>query len=142
MGYGVETLWHQVWPRAAIKGQVLADLIAAGPPTQCNLLDGWVLNVDKASNNKGSEIGTVFITPEGSITEQSFTLGFPSTNNEAEYEAVIVGLKMAVTHGLNRLEVHCDSLLVVSQVKGEYTAKDERMAAYLQLILSLKSKFL
>jgi len=49
---------------------------------------------------------------------------------------------MVATFRVTRLEVRCDSLLVVSQDKGEYTAKDERMAAYLQLILSLKFKFL
>ena len=72
-----------------------------------------------------------FLMPEGSIIEQSFTLGFSATNNEAEYEAFIAGLKMVATLGLARLEIHFDSLLAVSQVKGEYTVKDERMAAYL-----------
>jgi len=72
----------------------------------------------RASNNKGSGIGIVFITPEGFIIEQSFTLSFPATNNETEYEAVIIGLKMTSTLGVIGLEVHCDSLLVVSQSKG------------------------
>ena len=67
---------------------------------------------------------------------------FLATNNEAEYEAIIAGLKMAATLRVIGLKIHCNSLLVVSQVKGEYTVKDERMAAYLQLVLSLKSKFL
>jgi len=44
-------------------------------------------------------------------------------------------------HSVCGLVVCCDSLVVVSQVNGEYVAKDERMAAYLQLILSLKFKF-
>ena len=47
-----------------------------------------------------------------------------------------------MTLGVSELEVCYDSLLVVSQIKGEYAAKDERIAAYLQLVLSLKSKFL
>jgi len=75
--------------------------------------------VDRASNSKGSEIGIVLATPKGTIIEQSFTLGFTATNNEAEYEG------MVVAHGVTELEVYFDSLLIVSQVKGEYTAKDD-----------------
>ena len=98
--------------------------------------------MDRASNSKGPIIGIILTTQKGLIIEQSFTLGFPVTKNEVEYEVVIADLKMALTHRVIEIEVHCDSLLVVSQVKGEYVAKDERMTTYLQLILSLKSKFL
>jgi len=103
-------------PRTTIKGYVLADFIVEyilRPPTQCNLLDGWVLNVDGASNNKSFRIRIVFTTPEESIIKQSFTLGFSATNNEVEYEAIITDLKMAATLRVTRLEVRRDSLLVV-----------------------------
>ena len=96
----------------------------------------------RASNNKDIRTKIIFTTLEGFIIEQSFTLDFPVTNNEAEYEVIITSLKMAVTLEVTRLEVCYDSLLVVSQVKREYTAKDERMTTYLQLILRLKLKFL
>jgi len=46
-------------------------------------------------------IGIVLTTPEGSIIEQSFTLGFPASNNEAEYEAVLAGLRAAITLGVH-----------------------------------------
>jgi len=98
--------------------------------------------VDGALNSKSFGTGTIFTTLKGSLIEQSFTLDFPGTNNEAKYEAVFIGLKMAVTLGATGLEVSCNSLMVVSQVKEKYNAKDEQMAAYLQLILSLKLKFL
>jgi len=52
--------------------QVLANLIVEftpGPPTQCNLLDGWVLNMDGTSNSKGFGIEIVFTPPKGSIIE-------------------------------------------------------------------------
>jgi len=67
--------------------------------------------------------------PESSIIEQSFILGFPATNNEAEFEAVIAGLRMAAALRIIRLEVCCDSTLVVYQVNGKYTTKDEWMEA-------------
>ena len=48
--------------------------------------------MDGVSNNKGASIGIVLTTPEESINEQSFIVGFPASNNEAEYEAVLAGL--------------------------------------------------
>ena len=80
--------------------------------------------MDGTSNSKGFGIGIIFTTPEGSIIDQSFTLGFSTANNEAEYEVVITVLKMAATLGVTGLEICRDSLLVVSQVREEYT-KDE-----------------
>ena len=115
-------------PRTAIKGQVLADFIVKftpEPSTPYNLLNGWALNMDVASNNKGSRIGIVLTTLKESIIEQSFTLGFPTTNNKVEYEVVIADLKMATILGVTGLEICCDSLLLLSQVKREYTVKDE-----------------
>jgi len=107
---------------------------------QADLLEGWILNVDGASNSKGAGIGIVLTTPEGYIIEQSFALGFQVSNNETEYEAVLAGLRMAITLGVTWLEVWCDSSLVVNQVSGEYVVRDARMAEYLQLVLGLKSK--
>ena len=99
------------------------------------------MNVDEASNSKGDGVGLVLITPDGSIIEQFYTLGFQTTNNEAEYEAVIVGLKMATTLGVTELEVRCDSLLLVSQVNGDYIANNNQIAKYLKVVTTWKAKF-
>jgi len=130
-------------PRTVIKGQVLGDFIAEftpGAPTHSDALEGWILNFDGASNSKKAGVGLVLTTPEGSIIEQSFTLRFSATNNEAEYDVVIAGLRMAITLGITGLEIRCNSVLVICHVNGEYAAKDERMEAYMHLILSLKFK--
>ena len=58
-----------------------------------------------------------------------------------EYEALIAGLKMADTLGVQNLEVQCDSMLVVNQVNRDFSCKDDRMAAYTQLVSNLKKKF-
>jgi len=63
-----------------------------------------------------------------------------ASNNEAEYEAVLAGLRMAITLGVTGLEVRCDSSVVVNQVSREYVTRDARIVEYLQLILGLKSK--
>ena len=77
---------------------------------QTNHLQGWTLNVDGASNNEGAGVSIILATPDGFIFVQSYTLVFPATNNEAEYEVDIAGLKMAAILGVSRLEVCCDSL--------------------------------
>ncbi|CAL2226480.1 unnamed protein product [Prunus armeniaca] len=55
----------------------------------------WQLRVDGASNQKGAGAGVVIITPDGTLLEQAITLGFPASNNEAEYEALLAGLRLA-----------------------------------------------
>ena len=60
-------------------------------PHNTEQLEGWILNVDGASYSKGAGIEIVLTTPEGSIIEQSFTLGFPTSNNEAEYKVILAG---------------------------------------------------
>jgi len=93
--------------------------------------------MDGASNSMRADIRVVLTTPKGSIIEQSFTLGFPASINEAEYEAVLAGLRITTTLGVTGLEVRFDSSLVVNQVSGEYIARDARMTKHLQLVLEL-----
>jgi len=88
----------------------------------------------------GEDIGIILTTLEGSLIEQSFTFSFPASNNEAEYEAVLAGLRMAMILGVTGLKVQCDFSLVINQVSREYITRDARMAEYLQLVLALKLK--
>uniref|UniRef100_A0A2N9EZG4 RNase H type-1 domain-containing protein n=1 Tax=Fagus sylvatica TaxID=28930 RepID=A0A2N9EZG4_FAGSY len=101
----------------------------------------WKVYVDGASNSKGSGTGVVIITPDETVIEQSIRLNFKTSNNEAEYEAVLAGLKSAKTLGARRLIVYCDSLLVASQINGEYMARDERMSAYLLKVQTAMTDF-
>ena len=98
------------------------------------------MNVDGVLNSKGAGIKIVLATPEGSIIEQSFTLGFLASNNEAKYEAILVGFQAAITLRVKELEVRCDFSLIVNQVSSKYVTRDSRTANYLQLVLKLKSK--
>jgi len=78
----------------------LVDFIAdftPGATEQADLLEGWILNVDEGSNSKGGRHRDCPHRSRGSIIKQSFTLGFPSSNNEAEYKAVRAGLRAAIT---------------------------------------------
>ena len=68
-------------------------------------------------------------------------LDFSATNNEAEYEALLMGMAMVQRMGGKSVKVFSDSRLVVSQVKGEFEAKDERMQGYLSQVKCLQSEF-
>ena len=72
-------------------------------------------------------MGIVLISTEKITVEKSLRLGFPATNNEVEYKALLVGMVMVNKMGGKVVEVFSDSRLVVRQVNGEFEAKDQRM---------------
>ena len=90
-------------------------------------LSPWEVYVDGASNQKGSGIGLVLISPKKVIVEKSLRLDFLVTNNEAEYEAMLMGIAMVQRMGGKSIKVFSDLRLIVGQVKGEFKSKDERM---------------
>ena len=69
----------------------------------------------------------MLITSEKLIMEKSLRLDFLATNNEAEYEALLVGVAMVRQLGGDVVELHSDSRLAVGQVNGEFEVRDERM---------------
>ena len=83
--------------------------------------------IDKAANQRGSEVGLVVVSLEGVIIEKSLRLGFSATNNEAEYETLLTGMVMVQKMGGRVVELFSNSRLVASQVKGELEARDSRM---------------
>ena len=94
-----------------------------------------------ASNAMGAGAGIVLVSPEGLKVEHSFRLGFRLLNNEAKYEALLVGLRVVLSLGVTQLEAYSDSRLVVSQVEGSFEAKDAQMIKYLKLVKQMMSKF-
>ena len=101
----------------------------------------WEVYVDGASNQKGSGAGLVLMSPEKVVIEKSLRLDFSATNNEAEYEALLEGMAMVQRMGGKSIKLFSDSRLVVSQVSGEFEAKDERMQGYLSQVKCLQLKF-
>ena len=70
----------------------------------------------------------------GEIIEQAIHLDFPASNNEAKYEAIIVGIDLAIFVSSEKIIIKSDSQLVVGQVNGEYETRDQRMTKYVSLI--------
>src|ERR1043165_5276252 len=81
-----------------------------------------------ASNGDGAGAGLRLISPDKHEFTYAIRLEFKSTNNEAEYEALLAGLRIAEKMGARHVEAHVDSLLVARQINGVYDAKDETMA--------------
>ncbi|KAL8134606.1 hypothetical protein AgCh_009579 [Apium graveolens] len=101
----------------------------------------WVLYFDGASKTNSSGAGLVLQSPDGFLIEYAIKLDFPTTNNEAEYEALIAGLGLAGTLRVKNLKVYGDSKLVISQVKGEFEARDDTMAKYVRLVRAVMTQF-
>ena len=147
-------------PRASIKGQVLTDLVAefVECPEEMNVkqygvdekLVGlisarcsppWKMYVDGAANQRGSRVGLVLVSPEKITIEMSFKLGFSATKNEAEYEALLIGMVIVQKMGGKIVEIFSDSRLVMGQVKGELEARDLRMQEYVSQVRRIQTKF-
>ncbi|XP_013617190.1 PREDICTED: uncharacterized protein LOC106323647 [Brassica oleracea var. oleracea] len=101
----------------------------------------WTLHVDGSSTNKGAGAGVQLQSPTGELISQSFSFGFPASNNEAEYESLIAGLRLAKAVKAKRLSAYCDSQLVASQFSGDYEARNDRKDAYLKIVQSLTAEF-
>ncbi|XP_065632323.1 uncharacterized protein LOC136068728 [Quercus suber] len=93
--------------------------------------------MDGAANQKGFGVELVLISPEKIIIEKSLRLDFSATNNETEYEALLMGMAMVRRMGEKSVKVFSDSRLVVGQVRGEFEAKDERIQGYLSRVKHL-----
>ena len=91
----------------------------------------WKVYVNGAVNHKGFGVGLVLISPKRIIIEKSLRLGFSATNNEVEYEALLVEMTMVQKMGGKAMEIFFDSRLVVGQVQGELEARVLRMQEYL-----------
>ncbi|XP_074322718.1 uncharacterized protein LOC141659690 [Apium graveolens] len=89
----------------------------------------------------GSGAGIILITPEGHRLMSAIHLKFYATNNDAEYEALINGLKLALEVGAVNLIVRSDSELVVNQVNGGFQARGPRTKLYMRCARRLLGKF-
>ncbi|XP_077252367.1 uncharacterized protein LOC143891714 [Tasmannia lanceolata] len=101
----------------------------------------WEVHVDGSSNKAGCGAGLVLTGPDGFALDYALRFGFRASNNEAEYEALLAGMNLAVQTGAQRLKAYCDCQLVANQIQGIYEARDERMIKYLSQVRQLSSKF-
>ena len=105
----------------------------------------WSIHTDGSSNQHVGGAGVVIQTLEGDKIKCMIRLDFPTTNNEAKYEALVTGLDLVKAVGAENMVVHCDSQVITSQINGDYECRNKRMKKYLKevknRISSLEVKF-
>ncbi|VFQ70919.1 unnamed protein product [Cuscuta campestris] len=126
--------------RDFIKKEV-KDLLSVDLPVNKPTEQWWEIAVDGASGPRGYVGGIVFTTPEGFKIYHAIVFNFKLTNNEAEYEALAGGLRIAQALKISRVSIKSDSSLIVGQVTGNMEAREGRMAQYRDLVLALLKGF-
>jgi ribonuclease HI len=132
-------------PRTAIKSQALVDFMAEWRenrvPTPVDKPEHWTMYFDGSLKLDGGGTRVLFISPRGEQLKYVLQILWEVSNNEAEYEALLHGLCLAISLGIKRLLVYGDSLLVVQQVNKEWDCNKETMDAYVQEVRKLENKF-
>jgi ribonuclease HI len=129
----------------AIKSQILADFVTEWtdtqlPPPQIQA-ECWTLYFDGSVMKIGTGVGLFFISPLGKHMRYAVRLHFPTSNNMAEYDALLCGLRISMKTGIKCLDVRGDSQLMIDQVMKNASCHDEKMEAYCNAVRALKDKF-
>nr|KYP40021.1 Retrovirus-related Pol polyprotein from transposon opus [Cajanus cajan] len=106
--------------RGPLKAQCLADFVAELTPTTAEEPQVWTLHVDGSSNSKGGGAGIILEGPNQVTLEQSLKFSFKVTNNQAEYEALLVGLRLARDLEARRVSCNSDSKLMETPYRLTY----------------------
>jgi len=138
-----ETLTYA--PRKAIKSQALADFVTEWtdtqlPPAQVQA-ELWTMYFDGSLMKTGAGVGLLLISPLGVHMRYVIRIHFTVSNNVAEYEALVNGLRIAIELGVRRLNVRRDSQLVIDQVMKASSCHDPKMEAYFKEVRKLEDKF-
>jgi ribonuclease HI len=132
-------------PRAAIKSQALVNFMAEWRenqiPTPADKPKHWTMYFDGSLKLNGGSAGILFISLRGEQLKYVLQILWEVSNNEAEYEALLHGLCLAISLGTKRLLVYGDSLLVVQQVNKEWDCNKETMDTNVQEVHKLENKF-
>ncbi|XP_074377178.1 uncharacterized protein LOC141718697 [Apium graveolens] len=138
-------------PHMAIKAQALAEFVMECTfpkqqlpssheitPEETNPgTEFWNLYVDGSSTAERSGAGLILMSSKGFTIQQAITFAFKIRNNQAEYEALISGLRLKKSLGISKVIVYSDSQIVVKQTSGEYITKDPTLAQYQAMVRNI-----
>ncbi|XP_050908269.1 uncharacterized protein LOC127121881 [Lathyrus oleraceus] len=128
-----------------MKGQIVADFIVdhAMVKPSLNMVDTnpWLLYFDGSSHKVGTRIWVLILSPQDIPTRFNFRINENSSNNEAEYKALITGLKILKDLGAKKIEVKGDSELVIRQITQEYKYIKENFLRYFVMATQLLEYF-
>ncbi|XP_074282850.1 uncharacterized protein LOC141607397 [Silene latifolia] len=143
-------------PHKTFKGQALADFLAdhAVPGEWSfsdelpgeevfyfDVLPSWQMYFGGVARQDGAGAGVVFILPQKHLVPYSFILLELCTNNAVKYQALIIGVQMALQMGCKDLDIYGDSKLIINQFLGEYKVKEDSLVPYHKLASRLLRKF-
>jgi ribonuclease HI len=132
-------------PRIAIKSQALVDFMAEWQenqlPAPTERPEHWVMYFDGSLNLEGAGAGVLLISPMGEQLKYVLQIFWKVSNNEAEYEALLHGRRLAASLGIKRLLVYGDSAVVINQVNKSLDHNKENMDAYCLEVRKLENKF-
>jgi ribonuclease HI len=111
------------------------------PQTDDKNISVWTMYFDGASTKDSAGAGVVLISPSKETISLSFKLNFRTTNNIAEYEALLLGLNSAKEMGIKDLKVFGDVDLIIQQVKSTFQEKHVRLKAYRDEVWKVRNSF-
>ncbi|XP_020235069.1 uncharacterized protein LOC109814938 [Cajanus cajan] len=127
--------------RGPIKSQHLADFVNELTPPGRFEDETWTMHVDGSSNAQGSGARVILASPSGITVEQSLRFDFRASNNQAEHEALIAGMRLATEMGVKRITCWTDSKIVAEQVNDNFQVKDSNLLQCYHLFQKLKDDF-
>ncbi|XP_050222462.1 uncharacterized protein LOC126672550 [Mercurialis annua] len=146
--------FHLIYhPQKSVKGQAQADFLADHPcinlgdeskfdlPVFMNEHRPWMLKFYGSSTDRSTGAGIIIVSPSGAKTSLSFNLDFECTNNQSEYEALIIGLEILLDLGAKKVKIIGDSQLVIRQVSGEYKCMSYSLTSYYAIAIQLIESF-
>jgi len=126
----------------AVKGQIMADFVTQ----HCGAMETleivpWTLFFDGYTCDRWVGIVIVLISPQGNKYEFSLPIVATSTNNQAEYQALIKGLELLKQVRADAVEIFEDSMLVINQLAGSYECRSEVLITYYEKSMQLLREF-
>ncbi|XP_068317057.1 uncharacterized protein [Pyrus communis] len=140
----------------AVKGQALVDFLVDHPiPVDwkisndlhdeevfyINIFPTWTMFFDGSSRADKAGAGVVFMLPQRQVLPYSFRLNELCSNNVTEYQALIIGLQMAIDMEITNLERYGDSKLIINQLLTKYELRKDNLVPYFRLATQLLQKF-
>jgi ribonuclease HI len=110
-------------------------------PTPTERSKHWVMYFDGSLKLEGAGAGVLLISPAGEQLKYVLQIFWKVSNNEAKYEALLHGLRLAASLGIKRLIVYGDSAVVINQVNKSWDRNKENMDAYCLDVHKLENKF-
>jgi ribonuclease HI len=101
----------------------------------------WKMFFDGACSREGAGAGVFFVSPSQETISLSYKLEFDTTNNVAEYEALVLGMRAAKEMGIKEIAIFGDAELIIQQVRNAYRANNPRLRNYRNEVWDLVDNF-